>query len=321
MNYEEAGVSFDRAEKVLGYLRKRVRELFNYELGDFSSSVSFGDYLIFSTTDGVGTKLLVAQEFGIHNTVGIDLVAMNVNDLITKGAKPLMFLDYIATSKIEERVLEEIFEGILEGCRRAKTPLLGGELAEMPDFYPKGRYELVGFCVGICKKEEVKGKERVREGDTLIGLPSSGFHSNGFSLIRRVLKEKRISYRSYLRDFKKSVGEILLTPTRIYTEEVFKVLKYVKSLAHITGGGILENLPRAIPRGLRAVVEKDRIPKNPIFDWIRELGKIEEGEMFRVFNMGVGMVLISDEPEKVLKEIPDAFYLGHVERGEGLVLC
>ncbi|MCI4458987.1 MAG: phosphoribosylformylglycinamidine cyclo-ligase, partial [Thermocrinis sp.] len=255
------------------------------------------------------------------HTVGIDLVAMNVNDLITSGAKPLGFMDYIATGKIELEVLKKVIEGILEGCKQSEMPLVGGETAEMPGFYPDGVYDLAGFCVGVCEEDELITGENIKPGDILIGLPSSGFHSNGYSLIRKVVEINKLSYSTFMEEFGKTLGEVLLEPTRIYWREVKELIEKrveIKGMAHITGGGLPGNLVRILPKGTKAVVEEKKIPKNPVFDWVQRLGKIEKEEMFRVFNMGVGFVLVVDEinASKVLFEIPQAFELGVIKDGE-----
>ncbi len=326
--YREAGVDIDRAKELVRYIKERIRESFPRKLlsefGGFASGIEikgFKNPVIFSSTDGVGTKLKIAQELGVHNTVGIDLVAMNVNDVITTGADPLFFLDYIATGKLDLSVMKQIIDGIVEGCRLGEVVLTGGETAEMPGFYPPGVYDLAGFCVGVCEREDVLTGEDIGEGDVLIGIKSSGFHSNGYSLIRKILKEKRIGLNDYVDELKGRVGEILLTPTVIYTGRVRTLRSKVKirALAHITGGGIPENLIRVLPKGIKAVVEKERIPENPVFPWIQKLGDVPEEEMFRTFNMGVGMIAIvpEGEKEKAIHTLGgEGFLLGYTERGK-----
>ena len=322
-SYRDAGVDTDRARELVGYIKKRVKDTFGRDIGFFAGGLGlkgFKDPVLFAGADGVGTKLKIAQELGVHDTVGIDLVAMNVNDVITTGAEPLFFLDYIATGRIDLSVLRAVIDGIVEGCRRGGVVLVGGETAEMPGFYPEGVYDLAGFCVGVCEREEVIDGSAVEEGDVLVGIRSSGFHSNGFSLIRKVLKDRGVGLNDTVEELGGKVGEILLTPTAIYTETIKKLKRSVKlkGIAHITGGGIPENVPRVLPEGLRAVVEKDRIPKNPLFEWIRELGSIDLREMFRTFNMGVGMVVVVGEKDKgkALSLLgDDGFPLGYVERG------
>lgn len=324
--YEKAGVSIERAEAFVDYIREKVKTLPIQGLlfGSFASGIELKGYknpVIMLTTDGVGTKLKIAQDMGIHETVGIDLVAMNVNDLLTTGAEPIAFLDYIATGRIDLEVLKRVIDGIVEGCKIAGVGLVGGETAEMPDFYAEGVYDLAGFCVGICEREELVTGEEIRPGQVILGLPSSGFHSNGYSLVRKVLAEKRISYRDYVEDLKGYVWEALLEPTRIYSQEI-KRLKdsgiKIKGMAHITGGGIPGNLVRVLPEGCRAVVEKDKIPQNPIFDWIKSLGNIPTEEMYRTFNMGVGFMLVSDkqDAERILNMLSSAFVCGYIEEGK-----
>jgi phosphoribosylformylglycinamidine cyclo-ligase len=326
LTYKSAGVDLEKAESFVEFIKEKTKGLgFQTKLfGSFASGVSLQGYkkpILMMTTDGVGTKLKIAQELGTHHTVGIDLVAMNVNDLITSGAKPMGFMDYIATGKIELEVLKKVIEGILEGCRQAEMPLVGGETAEMPGFYPDGVYDLAGFCVGVCEEEELITGENIKPGDILVGLPSSGFHSNGYSLIRKVVEINKLSYSTFMEEFGKTLGEVLLEPTRIYWREVKELLEKkveIKGMAHITGGGLPGNLVRTLPKGTKAVVEEKKIPKNPIFDWVQRLGKIEREEMFRVFNMGVGFVLVVDEinASKVLSQIPQAFELGVIKTGE-----
>ena len=329
--YKDAGVDIDKANEFVRYIKDRVKSTFPKgaltEFGGFASGFPIKGYrepVVFSSTDGVGTKLKVAQELGVHDTVGIDLVAMNVNDVLTTGADPLFFLDYIATGKIDLEVLKRVIDGIIEGCRRGEVFLAGGETAEMPGFYPEGVYDLAGFCVGVCEREEVITGKEVSPGDVLIGIRSSGFHSNGFSLIRKVLKDRGVKLTDKIEELGKTVGEVLLTPTRIYTKEVKKLKEKVKvkALAHITGGGIPENLIRVLPEGVKAVVEKGSIPENPVFEWIQKLGNIEEREMFRTFNMGVGMIAVvsGSDKERALEILGrEAFHCGHVEEGERAV--
>ncbi|MCS6875278.1 MAG: phosphoribosylformylglycinamidine cyclo-ligase [Aquificaceae bacterium] len=324
--YEKAGVSIQRADAFVEYIKDRVRSLPGqvHLFGAFASGVELKSYknpVLMLTADGVGTKLKIAQKVGVHHTVGIDLVAMNVNDLITTGAEPLGFLDYIATGRIDLEVLKRLMDGIVEGCRMAGVPLVGGETAEMPDFYPDGVYDLAGFCVGACEKESLITGRNIKPGDVILGLPSSGFHSNGYSLIRKVLEARGISYEDYAHEFKKPVWEVLLEPTRIYTEEV-KLLKAsgveIKGMAHITGGGVPGNLIRILPEGCRAVVDSSLLPNNPTFTWIADLGKVRKEEMFKPFNWGFGFMLVLEEGwvSRTLSVLEDAFVCGKVESGE-----
>ncbi|MFN3870399.1 MAG: phosphoribosylformylglycinamidine cyclo-ligase [Aquificaceae bacterium] len=323
--YEKAGVSLKRADAFVEYIKEKVKTLKKQALlfGGFASGISLEGFkkpLLMMTTDGVGTKLKIAQEVGVHNTVGIDLVAMNVNDIITTGAKPLAFLDYIAVGKIEPEILNKVMDGMVEGCKMADVALVGGETAEMPDFYPEGVYDLAGFCVGVCEEEELITGKDIKPGDVIIGLPSSGFHSNGYSLIRKILKSKGIGYRDSFDGSNKKVWEILLEPTRIYSKEIeaIKGACKIKGMAHITGGGIPGNLIRILPESCKAIVEKAKIPKDPVFDWIRDLGKVPIEEMYKTFNMGVGFMLVvsPQEVDKVLKAIDDSFVCGYIEEGQ-----
>ncbi len=324
--YEKAGVSIQRADAFVEYIKQRVGALpFKTLLfGGFASGVEIGEYknpVLMLTTDGVGTKLKVAQAVGVHNTVGIDLVAMNVNDLITTGAKPVGFLDYIGVGRIDLEVLKQVIDGIIEGCSRAGVPLVGGETAEMPDFYPEGVYDLVGFCVGVCEREELITGEKIKPGDIIVGLPSSGFHSNGYSLVRKVLEHKGMSYNQFVEDLGRKVWEALLEPTRIYTNDMEKLKGLgveIKGMAHITGGGIRGNLIRILPEGCRAVIYEKSLPQKPVFAWIQNLGNIPKEEMFKTFNMGVGFMFVVPSAQKdfILKELEDAFVCGHIEEGE-----
>lgn len=325
-SYEKAGVSIQRADAFVEYIKERVKSLPFQTLlfGGFASGVELKGYknpVLMLTTDGVGTKLKVAQSVGVHHTVGIDLVAMNVNDLITTGAEPIGFLDYIATGKIDLTVLKQVIDGIVEACKMAEVPLVGGETAEMPDFYPEGVYDLAGFCVGVCEKDELITGKDIKPGDLVVGLPSSGFHSNGYSLVRKVLEHRGISYNQFVQELGKKVWEVLLEPTKIYTREVKRLKELgikVKGMAHITGGGIRGNLVRILPDGCRAVIEQNSIPPNPVFPWIQSLGNIPKEEMFKTFNMGVGFMFVVDPGQKdvILKELKDAFVCGYVEKGE-----
>ncbi len=329
MDYKKAGVDVQKADEFVQIIRKKISSLPQVLLfGSFASGLEISGYrepVIMLTTDGVGTKLKIAQAVNVHNTVGIDLVAMNVNDVITSGAKPLGFLDYIAIGKLDLELLSHLMDGIVKGCEQAQIPLIGGETAEMPDFYPPGVYDLAGFCVGVCEKQELITGESIRPGDVIIGFESSGFHSNGFSLIRKVLELKRISYEAALAELDgKRVWEVLLEPTRIYWREVKELLSRVKikGMAHITGGGIKGNLVRILPQGMKALVEKASIPKKFVFEWIAKLGKIEEEEMYRTFNMGAGFMIVleKEDVDKVLSVCRDAFVCGEIKEGEKDVL-
>ena len=287
--------------------------------------------VLVSGTDGVGTKLKLAFLQDRHDTVGIDCVAMCVNDIICGGAAPLFFLDYIACGKNDPVRIAEIVSGIAEGCRQAECALIGGETAEMPGFYPADEYDLAGFAVGVVDKKKILRPETMEEGDVIIALPSSGVHSNGFSLVRKVfgIGEKDIS--SPVAELSgKSVGETLLTPTRIYVKPVLALLDAVtvRSVSHITGGGFYENIPRSLPNGLSAKIDRSALKVLPIFDLIAKTGEIPERDMFNTFNMGVGMSIVvkktdADRALEVLAQNgEDAYLMGEIVAGtEGVILC
>jgi phosphoribosylformylglycinamidine cyclo-ligase len=253
--------------------------------------------VLVSGTDGVGTKLRLAMELGKHDTIGIDLVAMCVNDLIVAGAEPLYFLDYYATGKLSLDMAEDVIKGIGEGCQQADAALVGGETAEMPGMYEGDDYDLAGFCVGVVEKDKIIDGSKVASGDVLIGLASSGPHSNGYSLIRKIIE---VSGADLSADFHgQPLGDALLTPTRIYVKPLLALLAKVDvhALAHITGGGLLENLPRVMPEGTQAIIDSSSWQRPPVFDWLQEHGNVEAREMYRTFNCGVGMVLCVAEAD------------------------
>ena len=298
--------------------------LYQPELSGMSQPV------LVSGTDGVGTKLRVAQLMNRHDTVGIDCVAMCVNDIICCGARPLFFLDYIACGKnIPERIAD-IVGGVAEGCVQSGCALIGGETAEMPGFYPVDEYDLAGFSVGVVDKDKMINPENVQPGDVLIGMASSGIHSNGFSLVRKVFNMKREALDTYYDSLGCTLGEALLAPTRIYVKALKSIKDAgvtVKACSHITGGGFYENIPRMLKTGLTARVEKAAVPVLPIFEMIQAAGNIPERDMFNTFNMGVGMVLTvpADEADKALEILhangePGAYRLGVIAEGEGVEL-
>ena len=255
----------------------------------------YAEPVLVSGTDGVGTKLKIAFLTDRHDTVGIDLVAMCVNDIVVSGAEPLFFLDYFATGKLAVPKAEAVLKGIAEGCRQAGCALIGGETAEMPSFYAAGEYDLAGFAVGVVDRPKIIDGRSIVPGDVLIGLASTGLHSNGYSLARRVLLDQaQLSMTSRLPELDRPLGEVLLTPTRIYAKQVLTLIQDcpIKGIAHITGGGITENLPRVFPAGIGAQVQRSAWSVPPIFQAIVRLGQVERGEMYRVFNMGIGMILV-----------------------------
>ncbi|HHV34816.1 MAG TPA: phosphoribosylformylglycinamidine cyclo-ligase [Syntrophomonadaceae bacterium] len=337
--YKEAGVDIDAGERAVVLMKKHVASTLRPEvlggLGGFSGlfELDLSRYqqpVLVSGTDGVGTKLKIAQMMGKHDTVGIDLVAMCVNDILVTGAEPLFFLDYLACGKVDPKQIEEIVSGVAAGCRDAGCALIGGETAEMPDFYPVGEYDLAGFAVGAVNRDEIWNGKRISAGDLIIGLPSSGLHSNGFSLVRHILFKKcGLSASDQFLDTGRTIGEELLTPTRIYVKTVLALRERVgnqviKAAAHITGGGMTENLPRALPQGLGAVINCGEWPIPPVFPFLQEMGSIATEEMYRVFNMGIGFVLIVEEnaAEKVmgtLQEMAEEFFIiGKVIKGAGV---
>lgn len=280
------------------------------------------DPLLVSTTDGVGTKLRVAIESGKHDTVGIDLVAMCVNDLIVQGAEPLFFLDYFATGKLAVESAQQVIAGIAEGCRQAGCALVGGETAEMPGMYAKGDYDLAGFAVGAVERTRVLPRADLEVGDIVIGLASSGVHSNGFSLVRRVVEQAGLSYTDAAPfETAKSLGEALLVPTRIYVKPLLDLLPmdHIKAMAHITGGGLLENIPRVLPEGLGVWLNTETWPVPPVFKWLAQQGGIDAHEMARTFNCGIGMVLVAPQAAAdivmgLLKDSGEqAYRIGEVE--------
>lgn len=286
--------------------------------------------VLVSGTDGVGTKLKLAFLMDQHDTIGIDCVAMCVNDIICCGAKPLFFLDYIACGKNYPEKIAQIVKGVAEGCVQSGAALIGGETAEMPGFYAEDEYDLAGFAVGMVDKAKILDKENVKAGDVIIALPSSGVHSNGFSLVRKVFDVENADLKAPIERLEgKSLGETLLTPTKIYVKPVLALMDQVqvKSVAHITGGGFYENIPRSLPAGLTARIKRDDVDVLPIFEYLAEEGNISERDMFNTFNMGVGMICIIDaedayEAISCLKEAgEDAYILGEIVEGdEGVVL-
>lgn len=317
LTYKDAGVDIDTGSELVRRIAKMAPGI-----GGFGGLYPLGDSYLVAGTDGVGTKLKLAFETGIHDTIGIDLVAMSVNDIITSGAKPLFFLDYYATSRLDVDLAEKVIKGIVDGCQQSDCALLGGETAEMPDFYANGEYDLSGFAVGIVKKESVINGKNISVGDVLIGLPSSGVHSNGFSLVRRVLAKSGLSLKDELPGESITLGEALMAPTVIYVKQVLDIISKggIKGIAHITGGGFTDNIPRVFPEGLGALVYNNSWPVPPVFKWIQKAGNIEDAEMKRTFNMGIGMVLIASKEaaERILNEGETAYRIGEVISGDGV---
>jgi phosphoribosylformylglycinamidine cyclo-ligase len=322
ISYKDAGVDIDAGNSFVENIKPLVKSTaipgvlggIGSFAGAFELPSGYREPVMLAATDGVGTKLKLAIDSGIHNTVGIDLVAMCVNDLICNFGTPSFFLDYYATGKLDVTAATAVVSGIAEGCRQAECALIGGETAEMPGMYHSDDYDLAGFAVGIGEKSELDRSDKVEAGDILIALPSSGLHSNGFSLARKVLFEKMgMKFEDQFEG--KPLIETLLTPTRIYVK-TFKTLKdKIQALAHITGGGIVENFPRVLPEGLRAVITESSIRVLPIFELIGQ--HVERAEMFRAFNMGVGMILVVKEADVAdVLAATDGYVIGHLEAGQ-----
>jgi len=322
ISYKEAGVDIDAGNSLVDRIKPFVKETaINGVLGGIGSFAGafelpsgYKNPVLLAGTDGVGTKLKLAIESKKFDTIGIDLVAMCVNDLICNFGKPLFFLDYYATGKLNVDEASEVIKGIAKGCKEAGCALIGGETAEMPGMYSKNDFDLAGFCVGIAEKDELDRVSKVQDGDILIALPSSGIHSNGYSLVRKILFEKlKLDFNS---DFEgEKLIDVLLTPTKIYVNDFLKNKPYINALAHITGGGIVENLPRVLPNNLKAIVKKDSIKVLPIFEYLSQF--VEEDEMFRAFNMGVGMIFVVDSKnvDKVLANC-DGYIIGEIVKGK-----
>ncbi|MFO1089496.1 MAG: phosphoribosylformylglycinamidine cyclo-ligase [Hyphomicrobiales bacterium] len=305
LTYASAGVDItagnDLVEAIKPLARSTARRGADGKLGGFGAlfdlkACGYKDPVLVAANDGVGTKLKVAIESGIHDTVGIDLVAMSVNDLVVQGAEPLFFLDYYATGKLDVKAARAVIAGIAEGCRDAGCALIGGETAEMPGMYAGSDYDLAGFAVGAVERGAILPKKSVKPGDVLLGLASTGPHSNGYSLIRRIVDTAGLTWRSKAPFAPgRTLGEALLTPTKIYVKPVLRALKTfkgIKALAHITGGGFIENIPRVLPATVSAVVDLDAVPFLPVFQWLKDAGKIAPRECLRTFNCGIGMVAV-----------------------------
>ena len=338
-SYKNAGVDITAGYQAVELMKKHIAKTVSKnalsELGGFGGLFELNiedikNPVLVSGTDGVGTKLKLAFDMDKHDTIGIDCVAMCVNDIICCGAKPLFFLDYIACGKNYPKKIENIVKGICDGCIKAGCSLIGGETAEMPDFYPINEYDLAGFSVGVVDKNRILNKKTIKEGDIIIALKSSGVHSNGFSLVRKILKDNKIELNTKFEELNnKSIGETLLEPTKIYVSSVLELNKKIniKSISHITGGGFYENIPRGLIDGMSAKININNIEILPIFNILKEIGKIEQRDMFNTFNMGVGMTLVVDKSDvktalQTLKECGEnAYVLGEIiKSNEGVIL-
>lgn len=307
--YEKAGVSIDAAKRWVEMVKPLAKTTFRSEvksdIGGFGALFGlkpekYRNPVLVASTDGVGTKLKIAFMMRKHDSVGIDLVAMCVNDLVVQGAEPLFLLDYLSTGKLDEEIALEVIKGIVAGCKEAGCSLIGGETAQMPSFYAPGEYDLAGFAVGIAEEDQIIDGSGVNVGNKLIGIASSGLHSNGYSLVRKVLLEKmKLKLDKYLPDLGCTLGEELLKPTRIYVKAVLNLIRdyQITGMAHITGGGIVENVARILPGGCKAVIYKDSWDVPPVFRMIQEGGNLSRAEMYRTFNNGIGMVLVTASPQ------------------------
>ncbi|MDV7210467.1 phosphoribosylformylglycinamidine cyclo-ligase [Azotobacter beijerinckii] len=333
LSYKDAGVDIDAGEalveRIKGVARRTARPEVMGGLGGFGAlceiPVGYKQPVLVSGTDGVGTKLRLAMNLGKHDSIGIDLVAMCVNDLVVCGAEPLFFLDYYATGKLNVDVAARVVTGIGEGCEMAGCALVGGETAEMPGMYEGEDYDLAGFCVGVVEKSEIIDGSKVAAGDALIALPSSGPHSNGYSLIRKILEVSGTEVASATLD-DQPLADLLMAPTRIYVKPLLKLIRdtgAVKAMAHITGGGLTENIPRVLPAGTQAVIDVASWSRPAVFDWLQEKGNVDEREMHRVLNCGVGMVVCvaPDKVEQALAVLREAgeqpWLIGSIAAGEG----
>jgi phosphoribosylformylglycinamidine cyclo-ligase len=337
VTYREAGVDIDAGEELVERIKPHVRRSMRREvlggIGGFGALVEvpldrYRKPVLVSGTDGVGTKLRLAIDTQRHDTVGIDLVAMCVNDVVVQGAEPLFFLDYFATGKLDVGVGERLIAGIVEGCVQAGCALVGGETAEMPGMYHGEDYDLAGFCVGIVEKDAIIDGSATRAGDVVLGLPSSGPHSNGFSLIRKILQVAGADLKTPLDGV--SLIDRLMAPTRIYVKPVLQLIARlpVRGLSHITGGGLLENIPRVLPDGLEVVLERASWRREAVFDWLQRQGQVADAEMYRVFNCGIGMTVHlaagdADRAIRILREMgEEALVIGEVRAGSrGVVIA
>lgn len=337
LTYKAAGVNIKKGDKLVDLIKPLAHSTFKQDvlndIGSFGAffklnTSKYKNPILVSGTDGVGTKLKIAFMLNKHDSVGIDLVAMSVNDILTSGAKPLFFLDYFATGKLSAKKAADVIKGIAYGCKMADCSLIGGETAEMPGFYSAGEYDLAGFAVGIVDKKAIIDGSKIKNGDIVIGLSSNGLHSNGYSLVRKLFFDiKKYSVRKKMKELGCSIGEELLKPTRIYVKNILKIINgfNVKGTAHITGGGITENLARILPdgKGLKAVIEKGSWHPQSIFNLIQTEGNLPEDEMYRTFNMGVGFIIIVNKADvqgiiKKLKNLGEkAFVIGRIEKGKG----
>lgn len=340
LTYKDAGVDkeagYKEVQMIKGHIKKTHIPGVLSDIGGFSGlfqldTAKYKEPVLVSGTDGVGTKLRVAFMMDKHDTIGEDAVAMCSNDILCQGAKPLFFLDYIATGKLVPEKMASIVEGVANGCIKAGCALVGGETAEMPGFYSEDEYDIAGFCVGVVDKSKIINGSTISEGDVIIGLPSSGIHSNGYSLVRKIIFDKeKMNVNDYIEELECTIGEEIIKPTRIYTHPVYDLIENfnIKGLCHITGGGFYENIPRMLPEGLAAHIKTSTIEIPTIFKLLQKWGNIETEEMYATFNMGVGMVVVvaKNDLEKIVKFLNDmnekVYVLGEIKEGtKGILLC
>ncbi len=340
ITYKDAGVDVHRGYEAVAQMKEHVKSTFTKgvltDIGSFGGTFSLAAFagmkepVLVSGTDGVGTKLKLAFELNKHDTIGIDAVAMCVNDIICGGAQPLFFLDYIATGRIAPEHIANIVKGIADGCKESECALVGGETAEMPGFYPDGEYDVAGFAVGIVDKQDMIDGSNIKAGDVIIGLPSTGVHSNGFSLVRKLVEVAGVQLSDYSEALGETYGEALLKPTKLYVKAVkaAKGAATIKGIAHITGGGFIENVPRMLPEGVDAKINISVIEKPPVYDFLEKTSNLEINELYNTFNMGIGMMLVVDaaDSDKVLEALKNADekakLIGEIIPGnKGVVLC
>jgi phosphoribosylformylglycinamidine cyclo-ligase len=334
ISYADAGVSIDNANRAVAKIREFARSTFNErtltEIGSFGGMFAgafpeMSDPILVASADGVGTKLKLAFETGIHNTVGADLVNHCVNDILVQGARPLFFLDYFATGKLEPDVTASVVEGMARACRENGCVLLGGETAEMPDFYPPGEYDLAGFIVGVVDKSKVIDGKSITPGDVVLGIPSNGLQTNGYSLARKLFFEVAgHKPDTHLDELGETVGEALLKTHQSFLPQIGPLLDSgsIKGLAHITGGGFLENIPRILPDGVSVEIKRGSWPELPVFGVMQKLGNVSEHEMFRTFNMGIGMIVVCSKQDTaaVQNDLESSYEIGSAIKGSGVVL-
>ncbi len=337
ISYKDAGVDVTRGYKAVELMKKHTKTTYDKnvlgDLGSFGGFYSIADFkleepILVSGTDGVGTKLKYAFIMDKHDTIGIDCVAMCANDVVCQGAKPLFFLDYFAVGKLNPEVAGEVVGGVSEGCRRAGCALIGGETAEMPGFYTEGEYDIAGFCVGIVDKKKIINGSNIKPGDAIIGIASSGVHSNGYSLVRKLLGEDKNELIKFNEKLGMTLAEAALIPTKMYVKTVLSLIEKfdIKGIAHITGGGFIENIPRIFPEGIGAQIDLNSYKLTPLFELLKERSGLDDAQLYNTFNMGIGMVFCVEDKIKaeVVKELEllgeKAYIIGKTVKGEGLKL-